>query len=197
MKCWIPILCISCFIGSCQQSTSHSAADTPVADTATFYPIEGFIREQIEETDLNNLPRTLRYTVQDRSTVQQLGRDSFLLFTAIFDSVLHQFTQKKQLYTESILHDLSTNSYTLTYKPLPGSAAAFEYADILLNDQNRRVKRIDIQRSYELNDKQITEHLSWRTGKGLLISRTITNHEGKLTTEVFDVSWEPTKKSRL
>lgn len=197
MKPWIPIICSLLLIGGCKSPTSQSAAGAPVADTSAFYPIGAFIREQIEETDINNLPRILRYTVQEQTSKHPLGRDSFLLITRMFDSVLQQFTNNKHLYAESILHDLSTNSYTLTYKPLPGKSGVFEYADILLNDQNRRVKRMDIQRLYEINNQQINEHLSWKTDKGFLISRTITENEAKPTTEVIDVSWDPEKKFQL
>jgi hypothetical protein len=197
MKPWIPIICSLLLMGGCKSPTSDSAEGAAVADTSAFYPMGAFIREQIEETDINNLPRILRYTFQEQTSKYPLGRDSFLLITGMFDSVLQQFANNKQLYAESILHDLSTNSYTLTYKPLPGKTGAFEYADILLNDQNRRVKRMDIKRSYEKNNRQISEHLSWRTNKGFLISRTITENEAKPTTEVFDVSWEPEKNNRL
>ena len=181
----------------CKQKSEKSDSVQLVADTASFYPIANFIHEQIEETDLQNLPRTFRYTSNQKATTNSLGRDSFLLFSRLFESILTQFAREKQLYKEDILHDLSTSSYTLTYQALRPEQTAFEYADLLLNDQSRKVKRINIQRSYEIADTLVTEHLSWRTNKGFLISRSKTHKAGNSDTEVIDVSWEPKKNTPL
>ena len=197
MKGWTIFIALLMVWAGCKQQSGKKGSVQALADTASFYPIANFIHEQIEETDLQNLPRTLRYTSNQNIHTNKLGRDSFLLFTGLFNSILTQFTREKQLYKESILHDLSTSSYTLTYQPLQPEQAAFEYADILLNDQNRQVKRINIQRTYEIADTTVTEHLSWRTNKGFLISRTKTDKAGIANTEVIEVSWKPEKNTPL
>jgi hypothetical protein len=183
--------------GGCKQKSGKIGSEQALADTASFYPIAHFIHGQIEEADLSNLPRTFRYTNNQQISIHSVGRDSFLLFCGLFDSLLTQFTKEKQHYKESILHDLSTSSFTLTYQPLKPENAVFEYADILLNDQNRLVKRINIQRNYEIGDTSVNEHLSWRTNKGFLISRTKTDKAGTANTEIIEVSWEPEKNTPL
>ncbi|MCX6264466.1 MAG: hypothetical protein NTZ47_07965 [Bacteroidetes bacterium] len=197
MKGWTIFIALLMVWAGCKQQSGKKGSVQAMADTASFYPIANFIHEQIEETDLQNLPRTLRYTSNQTIRTNKLGRDSFLLLSGLFNSILTQFSHEKQLYKESILHDLSTSSYTLTYQPLQPEQATFEYADILLNDQNRQVKRINIQRTYEIADTSVTEHLSWRTNKGFLISRTKTDKAGIANTEVIEVSWKPEKNTPL
>ena len=197
MKGWTIFIALLMVWAGCKQQSGKKGSVQAMADTASFYPIANFIHEQIEETDLQNLPRTLRYTSNQTIRTNKLGRDSFLLLSGLFNSILTQFSREKQLYKESILHDLSTSSYTLTYQPLQPEQAAFEYADILLNDQNRQVKRINIQRTYEIADTSVTEHLSWRTNKGFLISRTKTDKAGIANNEVIEVSWKPEKNTPL
>ncbi len=197
MKGWTIFIALLMVWAGCKQQSGKKGSVQALADTASFYPIANFIHEQIEETDLQNLPRTLRYTSNQTIRTNKLGRDSFLLLSGLFNSILTQFSREKQLYKESILHDLSTSSYTLTYQPLQPEQAAFEYADILLNDQNRQVKRINIQRTYEIADTSVTEHLSWRTNKGFLISRTKTDKAGIANNEVIEVSWKPEKNTPL
>ena len=197
MKGWTIFIALAMVWGGCKQKSGKSASLQVLADTASYYPIANFIHEQIEETDLSNLPRTFRYTSNQKTSNQSLGRDSFLLFCGVFDSLLTQFSKQKQLYKESILHDLSTSSYTLTYQPQQGEQAAFEYADILLNDVNRQIKRINIQRSFEIGHTSVNEHLSWRTNKGFIISRTKTDKAGTASTEIIEVNWEPEKNNPL
>jgi hypothetical protein len=197
MKGWTIFIALLMVWAGCKQQSGKKGSVQALADTASFYPIANFIHEQIEETDLQNLPRTFRYTSNQKATTNSLGRDSFLLFSRLFESILTQFAREKQLYKEDILHDLSTSSYTLTYQALRPEQTAFEYADLLLNDQSRKVKRINIQRSYEIADTLVTEHLSWRTNKGFLISRTKTDKAGTANTEAIEVNWEPEKNMPL
>ena len=197
MKGWTIFIALAIVWGGCKQQSGKTGPAQALGDTAYFYPIGDFIHGQIEETDLSNLPRSFRYTRNQQTRLHSLGRDSFLLFCGLFDSLITQFSKQKQLYKESILHDLSTSSFTLTYKPQQTEQAAFEYTDIMLNDQNRQVKRITIQRTYEIADTSVTEHLSWRTNKGFLISRTKTDKAGTANTEIIEVSWKPEKNTPL
>ena len=197
MKGWTIFIALAIVWGGCKQPSGKTGPVEALADTASFYPIADFIHGQIEETDLSNLPRSFRYTSNQQTRLHSLGRDSFLLFCGLFDSLLTQFSKQKQLYKESILHDLSTSSYTLTYKPQQAEQGAFEFADIMLNDQTRQIKRINIQRSYEIADTSVTEHLSWRTNKGFLISRTKTHQASTANTEIIEVNWEADKNTPL
>ena len=62
MKGWTIFIALLMVWTGCKQQSGKTGSVQALADTASFYPIANFIHEQIEETDLQNLPRTLRYT---------------------------------------------------------------------------------------------------------------------------------------
>jgi len=195
MKIWIPIVCLLIIANGCKQKPQQADKNTLVSDTAAFYPIAPFFQEQIEETDLNNLPRHCTHTTDQKKRTVELSRDSFLLLCKNFQVPVNVFTTQKHFYKESILQDLSTNSYTLSYRSINQSCTAVEYLDILLNDQTKRVKRVEMQRTFEKDSITTTEHLSWRTDKGFIISSKQTNPQGAIHTEIWEVDWEREKKS--
>lgn len=197
MKIWIPLLGFLNIAYGCKQSQQPSDTKTPVADTAAYYPIATFLQEQIEETDLKNLPRRCLHTVDQQKKTVTLTRDSFLVLCNNFQLPINVFTSQKHLYKESILQDLSTQSYTLSYRSINPTCTALEYLDILLNEQTKRVKRVEMQRTFEIDSIITTEHLSWRTDKGFIISSKQSNKQGATHTEIWEVDWERGKKSAL
>jgi len=197
MKIWIPIVSMLIIANGCKQKPQQTDNNILTSDTAAFYPIAPFFQEQIEETDLNNLPRHCSHTIDQQKRTVELSRDSFLLLCKNFQIPVNVFTTQKHFYKESILQDLSTNSYTLSYRSINPSCTAVEYLDILLNDQTKRVKRVEMQRTFEKDSITTTEHLSWRTDKGFIISSKQSNQQGAIHTEVWEVDWERGKKSAL
>ena len=98
MKGWIIFIAFVMVFAGCKQKSGKVGSVQVLADTASFYPIAHFIHGQIEEADLSNLPRTFRYTSNQQTSIHSLGRDSFLLFCGLFDSLLTQFNkQSRQL----------------------------------------------------------------------------------------------------
>ena len=197
MKIWIPLFSLFMIVLGCKQQPQQSDKKTTVSDTANFYPIAAFIQEQIEETDLNNLPRTCIHTWDQQKRKVSLSRDSFLLLIQNFQVPINVFTTQKHLYKETVLQDLSTQSYTLSYRTINPACTAVEYLDILLNDQTKKVKRIEMQRTFEIDSITTTEHLSWRSDRGFIISSKQSNKQGTAHTEVWEVDWERGKKSAL
>ncbi|NDA61895.1 MAG: hypothetical protein EBX50_07625 [Chitinophagia bacterium] len=197
MKIWITLFSFLVFANSCKQRTQETDKKTVSSDTANFYPIAPFLQEQIEETDLNNLPRKCTHIKNQEKRTVNLSRDSFLLLTKNFQVPINVFTTQKHFYKESILQDLSTQSYTLSYRTINPSCSALEYLDILLNDKTKKVRRIEMQLTYERDSITTTEHLSWKTNKGFIISSKQSNTKGKTQTEIWEVDWEQGKKSAL
>lgn len=197
MKIWITLLGFLIIAYGCKQSRQQSEIRIPVADTATFFPIATFLQEQIEETDLKNLPRRCLHTVDQQMKTVTLTRDSFLVLCNSFQLPINVFTSQKHLYKETILQDLSTQSYTLSYRSINPACTALEYLDILLNDQTKRVKRVEMQRTFEIDSITTTEHLSWKTDMGFIISSKQFNKQGATQTEIWEVDWERGKKSGL
>lgn len=193
---WTKLALFFCcvFIG-CKQKAGNQSNQLP-GDTSRYYPVQFYLEEQIRENDLRNLPRTMRYSLNGKKSEKLLTRDSFLLFSSSFLDLLENFSQNKYRFSETIMHDLSTQSYTFSYRPLESASTEIDYLDVLLNEKNQLVKRIDIRRSRQGDGKMTNEHFSWRTDKGFLITR-ITELKDSNQTEVIDVSWEPTNRQPL
>lgn len=197
MKIWITLVSFLIISNSCKQRPQQHISKKVVSDTTAFYPIAYFFQEQIEETDLQNLPRKCTHTIDQQKKSITLSRDSFLLLTNHFMVPVKVFTSQKHYYKETILQDLSTQSYTLSYRTINPSCSALEYLDILLNDQTKIVKRVEMQLTIVTDSIYTTEHLSWRTDKGFIISSKQSNSKGKTHTEIWEVDWDRGKKSGL
>lgn len=196
MNQWTTVLLFFYLVFSgCKQKAGNQAKQLP-GDTAHYYPAKFYLEEQIRENDLRNLPRTIRYSLNGKKSEKILTRDSFLLFSRSFLELLENFSQNKYRFNETVMHDLSTQSYTLSYRPLQANLTEIDYLDVLLNEKTQLVKRIDIRRSRQAEGKTINEHFSWRTDKGFLITRATELKDSTLT-EVIDVSWEPNNSPTL
>lgn len=179
----------SAFFG-CQSTNKPPAI--PVGDTAHYYPVAAFLSDQISENDLRNLPRTMQHTINNNKLVYSLVRDSFLFFAQQFVEVSKQFSDTKHHYQETVMHDLSTQSYTLSYRPVNPGKGDLDYLDVLLHENSKVVKRIDIRRSGIKMNLPINEHFSWRTDKGFLITRETGYLESNTHfMEIINVSWGP------
>lgn len=193
---WLSLLLFLFFLMPGCKQKSGNQADQLIGDTAHFYPVQFYLEEQIRENDLRNLPRTMRYSLNGKKTETVLSRDSFLLLTQSFLDLLRNFSKNKCRFKETVMHDLSTQSYTLSYRPVKANSDEIDYLDVLLNDKTQLVKRIDIRRSQQGAGKTINEHFSWRTDKGFLITRS-TDLKESTQTEVIDVNWEPHNREPL
>ena len=193
--CIIPLLLV---FAACNNTAKNKEGKAVIGDTAHYYPLSTYLEEQISENDLRNLPRTLRYRNNDQTSQHLLNRDSFLILTKLFTEIGDYFSRNKNLFSETVMHDLSSQSYTLSYRPFQTDQVELAYVDILLSENSQLVKRIDIRRNRQKLNEIIHEHLSWRTDKGFLITReTETADTSRHSTEVIDVSWEPEKQLPL
>jgi len=190
-KCCCLLFFLLCCLVACKNPTEKQTPLT-IGDTAHYYPLLSYMQEQIHENDLRNLPRTIRLSQNNVKTAQPLTRDSFLLLSNVFLDAITSFTVNKYRYNETLMHDLSTQSYTLSYRPVSRSNEEIDYLDILLSEKSQQVKRIDIRRTYTRSNQLINEHLSWRTNKGCMITReTNISDSSQTETVVMDVSWIP------
>lgn len=188
IKCFNLLLLLLLLSTGCKQKLGIQG-NQPIGDTALYYPVKFYLQEQIRENDLRNLPRTLHYSLNGKKAERIINRDSFLLFSQSFLDVIEIFSNNKFRFSETVMHDLSTQSYTLSYRPIQANSGEIDYIDILLNEKTQLVKRIDIRSNKQEEGKLINEHFSWRTDKGFLITRATELKDSNLT-EVIDVSWE-------
>ncbi len=172
--CRMKRICCVCFLYltvACN-TDPHQAKATPVTgDTAHYYAIADFFREQLAYVDLRNFPIYQINQLNGKKDSVMISKDQFLAWGAAFTAQSVLFQKNKQLYTESVFRDLSTQSYTLTYTSLDPQKTDIQHIDILLNDENHLAKRLFIKKVYMSGDTTVTEQYSWKAYKSFQVTR--------------------------
>jgi hypothetical protein len=186
--------CFGCLflIAACRQKQSSPATQQvklKVADTAKYFPIAEFFKEQIEYVDLRNFVITQLITRNGKKDSSQISKNQFLALGALFAKQAGLFQHNKQLYKEAVFQDLSTNSYTLNYTPVNAQAADITNIDVLLDDDTNAVKRVFIKRIYTRGDSTITEQYSWKANKSFQLTGFTTTVNSYTASTVNYVNW--------
>lgn len=184
------IFCFFLPVIACHTNQPANKPDNilPIADTARFYPLSDFFKEQIRYVDLHDFPIY-------RITVTNGRKDSSAITKDIFSAIAAGFLRRdisepdqKILYKESVFEDLSTASVTFNYSTAaPG--ALVQNIDILLNEQTKMVKRVFIRSSYKLGDTTVQEQYNWKANKSFQISQTMSTANGYQSTVFNFVNW--------
>jgi hypothetical protein len=175
-------------IAACHSPAQKDAKTGTLADTAKFYPLRNFFKEQIQYVDLRNFP-IYRITEKDgKKDSADITKEQFASLAASFFSKDISDPKVKALYKESAFHDLSTGSITLNYKP-SDSKASVQNIDILLDEQTNLVKRVFIRVLYLKADTTFTEQYNWKANKSFQINRFITATKGYTSTELNYINW--------
>lgn len=171
---------------SCKNSPPKEQA-VPVADTAHFYPLNVYFKEQMEYVDLRAFP-IYRITTKDgkRDSVS-ISKEEFLSMAQTFLQHDIAAPEVKALYKESSFEDLSTGSLTLNYKPVEKNAVV-QNIDVLMDQEGRAVKRVFIRAVYSKGDTTITEQCSWKTNKSFQLNRS-KEAPDYTSTELNFVNW--------
>jgi hypothetical protein len=163
------------------------------SDTTKFYPLHSFFKEQIVDVDLRAYPI---YLIKERNG----KRDSIGVDKELFKSMAAAFINKDistpemhDKFTESVFHDLSTNSYTLNYRP-KSVDEAIQNIDILLDENTNIVKRVFIRIETMNKDTSIIEQWNWKAGKSFQINRFSRTPSGYVSNEFNYVNWNDRKK---
>lgn len=175
-------------ITACHSPIQKDAKADTLADTAKFYPLRIFFKEQIEYVDLRNF-LIYRITEKDgKKDSATITKEQFALLAATFFTKDISDPQVKVLYKESAFHDLSTGSITLNYKPSDNKAIV-QNIDILLDEQTNLVKRVFIRAQFQKGDTMFTEQYNWKANKSFQINRSITSRNGYASTELNYINW--------
>ncbi|HEX3024168.1 MAG TPA: hypothetical protein VHP12_03065 [Chitinophagaceae bacterium] len=94
----------------------------------------------------------------------------------------------KSLFKESVFHDLTTKSITLTYSTLD-SVSDIKNVTVLLDDKNNKPKRIFIRSYYNKGDCFLNEQLNWKFGKSFQIIKSTLGKSGKEMEEETTIIW--------
>lgn len=182
------LLLISITFVQCKQKHTKTI-DTSVSDSTKFFPVTDFI-----QTDINDVLQT-PYFIYKLTEHKSGGRDSAVVSREEFKILANQFLQKniatpelKPFYRETVFHDLSTKSFTITYSTL-NHEPDVQQVLILLNDSTNKLSRIFIFCSSNKNDSSVTEQFNWKAGRSFQINRFIKRKDGSEYEEHNTVVW--------
>jgi len=188
---FLPVL-FFVFIVLASSCNSHPREIQPAIkkaeDTAAFYPLTDFLKEQIQYVDLRNFP-LYKVTVKNgKKDSASITKDQFIEWAGIFLIRETSFSKAKASYKESVFNDLSTGSVTLNYQSID-SKTEVQNIDVLLDEQTQIVKRVFIRSGYTRGDTTIAEQCNWKAGKSFQVNRTFTAKNGYHLTERNYINW--------
>lgn len=185
-----------CFTGmmlSCKQN-KNAVMNNATGDSVKFFPVNDFILNDIADVE-----KTAYYIYQIKTINNQqkdsikLTLEQFKLLSAAFLSKNINTPDLKSQYKESVFNDLSTNSYTITYKPL-NEQLPVKDVTILLDNSSNKLKRIFITCEFDRNDSTFTEKYYWKAGKSFQINTLISTNKKVVSDEQKKVIWNDTNE---
>jgi hypothetical protein len=172
---------------ACRNHSSNTKTTAVVADTAKFFPLTAFFKDQLAYAKALHKPA---YCI----TIKDGKKDSFALNETQFRQWVNIFLQRnidspamKALYRETVFQDLATKSYTLSYSPADGHVP-IRSIDILLDEQSSQVKRIFIRSLFNKGDTSINEQCNWKAFKSFQVNRSLRTGNYS-STELNYVNW--------
>jgi hypothetical protein len=177
-----------CGIVACNNNKPADASTNKViADTAQFYPIAGFISDEMKYVDLRNFTITQKISKGTDSSSSEISKDEFLAAAALILQEAQWFMANKQLFTESLFQDLGTESYTINYS---STKAHIKSINLLLNQQTNLPKRLFIRSIQQSGDTAITKQYSWVANKQFVISSSKRTENGFNESSTTQISWK-------
>lgn len=187
----IPILMVMLLGNACQSDKQKQAATENkmvVADTAKFYPLVAYFKDQIQYVDLRNFPIYRIQTIDGKRDSANISKDTFVQLASLFLQRSLGEPGIKIRYKETVFEDLSTSSITLNYSPITDTETV-KQIDVLLDNQTRIVKRIFIRSTFQKGDTLINEQCNWKSNKSFQINRSIAYGNGIRKNELTFINW--------
>lgn len=177
------------FIFSCGNKSNDSEVADNTADTAVFFPVHDYFISQLKHADSAASLFILERNMNGIKDSASISADSVKKLAAIFLETDLDKKDTKKFYKETIFEDLTTASYTFSYKT-NNEKLIVKNMDVLLDTATQQVKWIFITRYRENADSAITEKLNWHGNKSFSINRIITLTDKPEYTEQVSVSWK-------
>ncbi len=163
------------------------------SDTTRFYSLNNFFKEQIVDVDLRAYNIYLIKELNGKKDSLSIDKDQFKILASDFLNKDVSTPEMHDKYTESVFHDLSTNSYTLNYRP-KSADESIQNIDILLDEHTNIVKRVFIRIETMHKDTSIIEQWNWKADKSFQINRFSKTPGGFVSNEFNFVNWNDRKK---
>lgn len=177
------------FIFSCSNKNNNSADENITADTAVFFPVHDYFISQLKDADSAATSFILRKNINRNKDSLSVNIDSVKKLAAIFLETDLDKKDIKKFYKETIFEDLTTASYTFSYKT-NNEKMTIKNTDVLLDRETQQVKWIFITRYRQNGDSSISEKLNWHGNKSFSINRIITLPGKPEYTEQVSVLWK-------
>ncbi len=188
---FLPVLFFVCVLIalSCNSHPKEiQPAEQKKEDTAAFYPLNDFLKEQIRYVDLRNFPLYKITEKNGKKDSSAITKEQFIEWAGVFLTRETSFSKTKISYRESVFNDRSTGSVTLNYQSVD-SKTEVQNIDVLLDEQTQIVKRVFIRSEYARADTIITEQCNWKADKSFQVNRTFTTKNGYHSTECNYINW--------
>ncbi len=177
------------FYSGCKRNESRTMSNQEKKnETAHFFQVAQFIQSQIAE--VNKTPYFI-YKIY----ITDGKKDSTAINTAVFNQVSAQFLKPdindkmlKKYYSESIFHDQTTKSFTISYTTLD-KQLEIQNLEVLLQEDGQTVKRVFIRKFFNYPDSTALEQLSWKPGESFQVNRLVQKPDNKENTYETKVVW--------
>ncbi len=161
------ILFIFLFLIACAGSTHTKEEKTSNQDLA-FYPTVAYITEQVAKVDTQPLA-VFKYTVTGNQTDSAIiPKEEFRKAAGEFLTPDISAAPLKRMYTETLLHDETTNTVTITYSANEENAE-IRKTEIYVNPGNDKVKGIYIEKLKTSGDSSVIKKLYWKTDRNFQV----------------------------
>jgi hypothetical protein len=167
------LLIVSLLYFSCSESGGTSErTNIEKGDSIQFFQLKQYIESEIQEID-----KTPFYIYKIEVTNGK--KDSTAINTAVLKALSAPFAYAdiskpsiKKNYKESVFHDQSTESYTISYSAITPDLEV-QNIDVLLKEDGQTVKRLFIRKFINYGDSTAMEQLSWKAGESFRINRLV------------------------
>jgi hypothetical protein len=166
------------------------------SDTTKFYALNSFFKEQMVDVDLRAYPIYLIKELNGKKDSTGIDKEVFKSMASTFLNKDISTPEMHDKFTESVFHDLSTNSYTLNYRP-KSTNEPIQNIDILLDENTNSVKRVFIRIETMIKDTSIIEQWNWKADKSFQINRFSKTLSGYVSNEFNYVNWNDRKKMNV
>jgi len=182
-------LIFSLFYCACNQKKSNSTTNKAKKnDTTHFFQVTQYLQSQIAE--VNRVP----YFIYKIDIING-KKDSAAINTPVFNRFSAQFLKPdindkalKKYYTESIFHDQTTKSFTISYST-NNKELEIQNVDILLQEDGQTVKRVFMRKFFNYRNSSAIEQLSWKPNESFQVNRLVQKPGNNEDTYQTNVVW--------
>ena len=174
---------------SCGTKNKSTISAKSIVDTAKYFSLSPYFKEQAAFVDLRNFNITQQTIIQNKTTSIKISKEAYLKWNTLFITEANWFEKNKNLFKENVFKDLSTQSYTLNYTPFDYTLSPIQNIDILLSDETNLPKRIFIKKVFNKGDTTITEHFNWKTDKSFQLTSFRSAPSGFSQSTLISVNW--------